>query len=71
MIQMYDPEERDLNEEEPESHEPDLSPIDGVLWRSMVSILRRRNGRVVIEGTDVESFSRGTNRSKGGLVQIN
>ncbi len=35
------------------------------------SITLRRNGRVVIRGTYVESRSKGTNRIKGGSVQIN
>jgi hypothetical protein len=35
------------------------------------SITLRRNGRVVIRGTYVETRSRGVNRIKGGSVQIN
>lgn len=35
------------------------------------SITLRRNGRVVIQGTYVETHSRGVNRIKGGSVQIN
>jgi hypothetical protein len=35
------------------------------------SITLRRNGRVIIRGTYVESQSAGTNRIKGGQVQIN
>jgi hypothetical protein len=35
------------------------------------SITLRRNGRVIIRGTYVESRSRGVNRIKGGSVQIN
>jgi Domain of unknown function (DUF6484) len=35
------------------------------------SIILRRNGRVVIRGAYVESYSEGTNRIKGGQVRIN
>jgi len=35
------------------------------------SITLRRNGRVIIRGTHVESYSEGTNRIKGGQVRIN
>lgn len=35
------------------------------------SITLRRNGRIIIKGTYVESRSKGTNRIKGGSVQIN
>ena len=35
------------------------------------SITLRRNGRVVIRGTHVESYSDGANRIKGGQVRIN
>ncbi|MFT3925142.1 MAG: DUF6484 domain-containing protein [Myxococcales bacterium] len=35
------------------------------------SIVLRRNGRVVIRGTYVETRSEGVNRIKGGSVQIN
>jgi hypothetical protein len=35
------------------------------------SITLRRNGRVVIRGDYVESYSEGTNRIKGGQVRIN
>ena len=35
------------------------------------SITLRRNGRVIIRGTHVESYSDGTNRIKGGQVRIN
>ncbi len=35
------------------------------------TITLRRNGRVVIRGTYVETRSRGVNRIKGGAVQIN
>lgn len=34
-------------------------------------IVLRRNGRVVIRGTYVETRSRGTNRIRGGTVEIN
>ena len=42
-----------------------------VLRCGQASIVLRRNGRVVIRGTYVESRSHGVNRIKGGSVQIN
>ena len=42
-----------------------------VLECGQASITLRRNGRVVIRGTYVESYSEGTNRIKGGQVRIN
>ena len=42
-----------------------------VLECGSASITLRRNGRVVIRGTYVETRSDGTNRIKGGQVQIN
>jgi hypothetical protein len=42
-----------------------------VLECGTASITLRRNGRVVIRGTYVETHSHGTNRIKGGQVQIN
>lgn len=42
-----------------------------VLQCGDASITLRRNGRVVIRGTYVESYSEGTNRIKGGQVRIN
>lgn len=42
-----------------------------VLQCGSASITLRRNGRVVIRGTYVETHSEGTNRIKGGQVQIN
>jgi hypothetical protein len=42
-----------------------------VLRCGKASITLRRNGRVVIRGTYVESRSSGTNRIKGGSVLIN
>lgn len=35
------------------------------------SITLRANGRVIIKGTQIESYSEGTNRIKGGQVRIN
>lgn len=35
------------------------------------SITLRRNGRVIIRGTHVETHSSGTNRIKGGQVCVN
>jgi hypothetical protein len=42
-----------------------------VLECGSASVTLRRNGRVVIRGTYVETRSDGTNRIKGGQVQIN
>ncbi len=42
-----------------------------VLQCGQASVTLRRNGRVVIRGTYVETQSAGTNRIKGGQVQIN
>lgn len=42
-----------------------------VLECGNASITLRRNGRVVIKGTYVETHSDGTNRIKGGQVRIN
>lgn len=42
-----------------------------VLQCGSASITLRRNGRVVIRGTYVETSSEGTNRIKGGAVRIN
>jgi hypothetical protein len=42
-----------------------------VLQCGAASITLRRNGRVVVRGTYVETHSDGTNRIKGGQVQIN
>jgi hypothetical protein len=42
-----------------------------VMECGQASITLRRNGRVVIRGTHVETHSEGTNRIKGGQVRIN
>jgi hypothetical protein len=42
-----------------------------VLRCGKASITLRHNGRLIIRGTYVESRSKGTNRIKGGSVQIN
>ena len=42
-----------------------------VLQCGNASITLRRNGRVIIRGTYVETHAEGTNRIKGGQVQIN
>ena len=42
-----------------------------VLKCGKASITLRRNGRVIVRGTYVETHSDGTNRIKGGQVQIN
>ena len=72
---------------QPEPAESDKTPVieadvDGkrvrvtaqdeiVLQCGSASVTLRRNGRVIIRGTYVESRSEGTNRIKGGQVQIN
>jgi hypothetical protein len=42
-----------------------------VLQCGSASVTLRRNGRVIIRGTYVETHSEGTNRIKGGQVHIN
>jgi hypothetical protein len=42
-----------------------------VLECGKASITLRRNGRVVVRGTHVETSSEGTNRIKGGHVRVN
>jgi hypothetical protein len=42
-----------------------------VLQCGQASITLRRNGRVIVRGTYVETHSEGTNRIRGGQVQIN
>jgi len=42
-----------------------------VLRCGQASLVLRRNGRVLIRGTYVETRSKGVNRIKGGSVQIN
>lgn len=45
---------------------------DEIVFRcGKASVTLRRNGKVVIRGTYVETFSEGTNRVKGGQVRIN
>jgi len=74
----------DLVEDETSSPLPNIveTTIDGrrvrleaqdeiVLQCGEASITLRRNGRVVIRGAYVETRSKGTNRIKGGSVQIN
>jgi hypothetical protein len=42
-----------------------------VIQCGKASITLRRNGRVVIRGTYVETHSAGTNRIRGGQVRVN
>ncbi len=42
-----------------------------VIQCGKASITLRRNGRLIIRGTHVETNSSGTNRIKGGLVRVN
>ncbi len=48
-----------------------LAQDEIVLQCGNASVTLRRNGRVVIRGTYVETCSEGTNRIKGGQVRIN
>lgn len=48
-----------------------LAQDEIVLECGSASITLRRNGRVVIRGEYVETYSEGTNRIKGGQVRIN
>jgi hypothetical protein len=68
--------------EAPGPARPDVAEVDGkrvciegmdevVLRCGEASITLRRNGKVVIRGAYLESHSKGTNRIKGGSVQIN
>jgi hypothetical protein len=50
----------------------ELEGHDEVVLRcGLSSITLRRNGRVVIQGTQIETSARGANRIKGGSVEIN
>lgn len=50
----------------------EIEAADEIVLRcGQASIVLRRNGRVVIRGTYVETRSRGVNRVKGGSVEIN
>jgi hypothetical protein len=50
----------------------EIEAADEIVLRcGQASIVLRRNGRVVIRGTYVETRSRGVNRIKGGSVEIN
>jgi hypothetical protein len=50
----------------------EIEAADEIVLRcGQASIVMRRNGRVVIRGTYVETRSRGVNRVKGGSVEIN
>lgn len=50
----------------------EIEAADEVTLRcGQASITLRRNGRVVIRGTYIESLSKGTNQIKGGSVLIN
>lgn len=42
-----------------------------VLECGKASITLRRNGKVIVRGTHVETYSDGVNRIKGGQVRIN
>jgi hypothetical protein len=50
----------------------EIEAADEIVLRcGQASIVLRRNGRVVIRGTYIETRSRGVNRVKGGSVEIN
>jgi hypothetical protein len=42
-----------------------------VLECGEASITLRRNGRVIVKGTQVDSVSAGTNRIRGGQIRLN
>jgi hypothetical protein len=42
-----------------------------VLKCGKASITLRRNGRVIVQGTQVDSVAEGTNRVRGGQVKVN
>ena len=85
VIGLIAPIETDAPVVEPEKPEPSHvieADVDGkrvrvtaqdeiVLQCGSASITLRRNGRVIVRGTYVETHSDGTNRIKGGQVQIN
>jgi hypothetical protein len=49
-----------------------IEALDEIVLRcGQASITLRRNGRIVIRGTYIETRAIGTNRIKGGNVQIN
>jgi hypothetical protein len=61
---------------------PEVAQVDGkrvciegkdeiVLSCGEASITLRRNGKIILRGTYLESHSEGTNRIKGGAVQVN
>ncbi|QRK07163.1 hypothetical protein JQX13_45145 [Archangium violaceum] len=71
-----------LAESEQKAHEPMDVSVDGksvtiegkdeiVLKCGQASITLRRNGKIILKGTYVESHATGTNRIKGGSVQVN
>jgi len=78
------PAARDESDDKKTDHAPQVieSTVDGRRTRIVAqdeivfecgaaSITLRRNGRVIIRGTHIESHSDGTNRIKGGQVRIN
>jgi hypothetical protein len=66
------PDEAELPEAHIDGRRVELEAADEIVLRcGKASIVLRRNGRVVIRGTYVETRSRGVNRIKGGSVEIN
>jgi len=68
--------------EAPEAHERPEAIVDGkrvvlegedeiVLKCGKAVLMMRRNGRVVVRGTSIETDSEGVNRVTGGTVEIN
>ena len=82
LVQTVGPPPDALHNDSPEVPQVLEADVDGkrvritaqdeiVLECGSASITLRRNGRVVVRGTYVESYSDGTNRIKGGQVRIN
>lgn len=74
--------EAEPSEAEPAQAEPVEAHVDGkrvviegadevVLKCGQASITLRRNGKLIIKGTYVETHATGVNRIKGGSVQVN
>jgi hypothetical protein len=61
-----------LSEARVDGKRVEIEAADEIVLRcGEASIVLRRNGRVIIRGTYVETRSRGVNRIKGGSVEIN
>lgn len=82
LLQKPEGRERRVEEKEAPSDQKLEAVVDGrsvvfdakdeiVLRCGEASITLRRNGRIVVRGTHVETRSKGVNRIKGGVVRIN